>query len=87
MTSHDAEDPIRTTVTLPDELVKGAMELTGIADRVQLIRRAMETLVQVEAGRRVIAMGGSDPAAAAGADGRGEPTPEWIRIHREQGIE
>jgi Arc/MetJ family transcription regulator len=56
---------MRTTVTLDDELVEKASRYTGIAERSALIQKALQTLIQVEAGRRIAALGGSDPAAAA----------------------
>ncbi len=54
---------MRTTVTLDNELLAKASEYTGIVERSQLLRHALTTLVQVEAGRRLAAMGGTDPDA------------------------
>jgi len=56
---------MRTTVTLDDALVERAAELTGITERTSLLRSGLESLIRVEAGRRLAALGGSDPAAAA----------------------
>ena len=56
---------MRATVALDDNLLKTAQEYTGIKERTALIRAALTTLVQVEAGRRLIALGGSDPNAEA----------------------
>jgi Arc/MetJ family transcription regulator len=56
---------MRATVALDDDLLKAAQEYTGIKERTALIRAALTTLVQVEAGRRLIALGGSDPNAEA----------------------
>ena len=56
---------IRTTVTLDAELLATAHEYTGIEERGELIRTALKTLVSLEAGRRLIALGGSDPDAEA----------------------
>ena len=64
---------MRTTVTIDDELWKRAMEMTGITDRAALVRKAFETLVQLEAGRRLARMGGSAPDAWA--PGRTRPLP------------
>jgi Arc/MetJ family transcription regulator len=55
---------MRTTATVDDDLLRQAAELTGLSEPAALIRLAVETLVQVEAGRRLAALGGSDPAAA-----------------------
>lgn len=62
---------MRTTVTLNDELLARAAELTGITERTALLRSGLETLIRVEAGRRLIALGGSDPAAVAAPRRRG----------------
>ncbi|MDZ4777844.1 MAG: type II toxin-antitoxin system VapB family antitoxin [Alphaproteobacteria bacterium] len=54
---------MRTTVTLDDDLLATAEEYTGITERSALIREALKRLVQQEAARRLIALGGSDPDA------------------------
>lgn len=56
---------MRTTVTIEDDLWRRAEELTGIRERAALVRQAFETLVAVEAGRRLVRLGGTDPQAAA----------------------
>ncbi len=56
---------MRTTITIDDELLADAAEYSGIEDRNALIRHALRTLVQVEAGRRLARLGGSDPGAQA----------------------
>jgi len=56
---------MRTTLTIDDDLLSEASRLTGIAERPQLIRHALETVIQIEAGRRLAALGGSDRAAQA----------------------
>lgn len=56
---------MRTTVTLNDELVDKAQEYTGISERSALIREGLRALVEREAARRLIALGGSDPNAVA----------------------
>ena len=59
------EVSMRTTVTLDDDLLARAQELTGIRERSALIRDAVELLVRIESGRQLAALGGSDPAAEA----------------------
>lgn len=61
---------MRTTVTIDDELVELAQELTGIPERSALLRAGLEALVRVETGRRLAALGGSDPEASAAPRGR-----------------
>jgi len=54
------------TVRVPSgstALLERASQLTGITDEEQLVVRGLEILVRVEAGRRLAALGGSDPAA------------------------
>lgn len=63
---------MRTTVTIDDALLARASELTGITERAALLRLGLETLVRVEAARRLAALGGSDPAASAGRRHRDE---------------
>ena len=59
------EVSMRTTVTLDDDLLARAEELTGISERSALIRDAVELLVRIETGRQLAALGGSDPVAEA----------------------
>jgi Arc/MetJ family transcription regulator len=52
---------MRTTITLDDELLAKARQYTGVQETAALVRLALTTLVQLEAGRRLAALGGSDP--------------------------
>lgn len=56
---------MRTTVTLDDELLAKAAELTGVHVRAALIRDGLEALIRIESARRLAALGGTDPAAEA----------------------
>lgn len=56
---------MRTTVTLDDELVAKAAELTGRTDTGSLVRLGLEALIARESARRLAALGGSDAAASA----------------------
>ena len=56
---------MRTTVTIDDELMARASELTGETERSALLRAGLITLVRVESARRLAALGGSDPRASA----------------------
>ncbi len=56
---------MRTTVTIDDELLARASELTGVTERTSLLREGLETLIRVESAKRLAALGGSDPAARA----------------------
>jgi Arc/MetJ family transcription regulator len=54
---------MRTTVTLDDELLAQASEATGVTERSTLIHDGLRALIQREAARALIALGGSDPDA------------------------
>jgi Arc/MetJ family transcription regulator len=56
---------MRTTVTIDDDLVNRAMEITGIYEKSTLLRDGLRTLVRVESARRLAAFGGTDPTASA----------------------
>jgi Arc/MetJ family transcription regulator len=58
-------DVMRTTVTIDDELLARASELTGETERSALLRAGLATLVRVESARRLAALGGSDQQATA----------------------
>ena len=62
---------MRTTVTIDDELFTRASELTGITERSALLRDGLETLIRVESGKRLAALGGSDSHATAAPRRRG----------------
>lgn len=64
---------MRTTVTLDDELVAQAQEYTGIEERSSLIRAGLEALVQREAARRLILLGGTEPGLEAPRRRRQDP--------------
>ena len=50
---------MRTTVTIDDELLQTALEYADVKEVPALIRKALETYVYVEAGRRLARMGGT----------------------------
>lgn len=56
---------MRTTVTIDDDLLSDAEEMTGIKERSALIRHALKALIAREAARELARMGGSDPSATA----------------------
>lgn len=62
---------MRTTVTIDDDLVARASELTGITERSALLRSSLQTLIRVESARRLAALGGSDVDAVAAPRRRG----------------
>lgn len=56
---------MRTTITLDDELLARAVELTGRTERSTVLRMALEALIARESSRRLALLGGSDPTASA----------------------
>ena len=56
---------MRTTLNLDDELIAEAALLTGIKEKTELIHEALRSLLAREAGRRLIALGGTMPDAWA----------------------
>lgn len=52
---------MRTSVTLDDDLMKTAHEYTGVAERAELLREALKSIIAREAGRRLLALAGTAP--------------------------
>lgn len=65
---------MRSTINLDDNLLERAKSLTGTKETAALVRQALETLVRVESGKRLIALGGSMPDVKAGPRRRSEAT-------------
>lgn len=65
MRTMNARVAVRTTVTIDDELVSRAMELTGVKERSAIPREGLQALIRIESARRLAALGGSAPAAEA----------------------
>jgi Arc/MetJ family transcription regulator len=64
---------MRTTLTLDDDLLARAVELTGISEKSALIREALTALIQREAARRLALLGGSEPNLRTIPRRRSEP--------------
>ena len=52
---------MRKTISLDDELVSEAVSFTGLTERTALVREALHALIEREAARRLIRLGGSQP--------------------------
>ena len=52
---------MRTTVTLDDQLLDRAADLTGVRERGPLLREALRALIERESARRLARLGGSEP--------------------------
>jgi Arc/MetJ family transcription regulator len=54
----------RTTLIIDDQLVERVREITGIQEKAALVRAGLEVLVSREAGKRLAALGGTQPKLA-----------------------
>jgi Arc/MetJ family transcription regulator len=63
---------MRSTISLDDKLMERARSLTGTKETAALVRQALETLVRVESGKRLIALGGTMPEAEVAPRRRSE---------------
>ena len=55
---------MRTTLTLDDDMVARAQELTGVKEKSALVREALKALVERESARRLARLGGTQPDLA-----------------------
>jgi Arc/MetJ family transcription regulator len=62
---------MRTTMTLDDDVAAQASEATGMTERTALVHEGLRALVQCEAARALMALGGSDKKATAAPRRRG----------------
>lgn len=56
---------MKTTMNLKDDLVKQAMEATGVKEKTALVHLGLRELIRKAAYDRLIALGGSDLNAKA----------------------
>ena len=55
---------MRTTLIIDDELLERARELSGIEEKTALVHAGLKALIAIEAGKRLAALGGSQPKIA-----------------------
>jgi Bacterial antitoxin of type II TA system, VapB len=55
---------MRTTLIIDDRLIERARNLTGIVEKTALVRAGLEALIAREAGKRLAALGGTQPDIA-----------------------
>ena len=51
---------MRTTLNIDDQLIKRAIQFTGVQEKTQLVRLGLEALISREAAKRLARLGGSD---------------------------
>ncbi len=56
---------MRTTLNIDDELLENALARTGLSSKTELVNLALRELIQRDAGRKLIAMGGTMPELLA----------------------
>ncbi len=52
---------MRTTLIIDENLLQRARELSGIQEKTMLVRAGLEALIAREAGKRLAALGGTQP--------------------------
>jgi len=52
---------MRTTLNIDDELLAEAQRVTGLKEKVALVREGLRALVERESARRLAKLGGSEP--------------------------
>jgi hypothetical protein len=52
---------MRTTLIIDGKLLETARELSGVQEKNALVKTALECLIAIEAGKRLTALGGTQP--------------------------
>jgi len=52
---------MRTTLNIDDELLAEAQRVTGLREKVALVREGLHALIERESARRLAKLGGSEP--------------------------
>ncbi len=64
---------MRTTIVLDDSLLAAAQDYTGVREKSALVQMALKALVEREAARRLVMLGGSYPGMPDIPRRRSEP--------------
>ena len=64
---------MKTTLNLDDAVLSEARRLTGIEEKTALVHAGLRALIARESARRLAALGGRDPQAAASPRRRSRP--------------
>ncbi len=51
---------MRTTLNIDDELLSKAQQITGVTEKVSLVREGLRALIERESARRLARLGGSE---------------------------
>ena len=52
---------MRTTLNIDDQLLEDAQRITGVSEKVALVREGLRALIERESARRLARLGGSEP--------------------------
>jgi len=52
---------MRTTLNIDDDLLSKAQHITGMTEKVALVREGLRALIESESARRLAQLGGSEP--------------------------
>jgi Arc/MetJ family transcription regulator len=52
---------MRTTLNIDDQLLRRAVQLTGVQEKTQLVCLGLEALISREAAKRLARLGGTEP--------------------------
>ena len=52
---------MRTTLNIDDQLLAEAQRITGVREKVALVREGLRALIERESARRLARLGGSEP--------------------------
>ena len=55
---------MRTTLNIDDQLLDEAQRITGLSEKVALVREGLRALIERESARRLAKLGGTEPDLA-----------------------
>ncbi len=64
---------MRTTLNIDDQLLAEAQRITGVSEKVALVREGLRALIERESARRLARLGGSEPQLESISRRRSEP--------------
>ncbi|TBR37542.1 type II toxin-antitoxin system VapB family antitoxin [Marinomonas agarivorans] len=56
---------MRTTLTIDDDLMSQAIELTGVKEKSALLKEGLKALIERESAKRLASLGASEPELTA----------------------
>jgi Arc/MetJ family transcription regulator len=65
---------MRTTLNIDDQLLEEAQRITGMTEKVALVREGLRALIERESARRLARLGGSEPQLEPIPRRQSEPT-------------